>query len=61
MKVLPILAAVAASFALAACTLNTAPQNPPPPQTVVTPAPTVMTPAPTIMTPAPSSPAVIVR
>ncbi|WP_161993769.1 hypothetical protein [Muricoccus nepalensis] len=55
MRLLPLLAVVAASMGLAACTLNTAPP-PPPPSTIVTPAP-----APMMMTPAPASPAVIVR
>ena len=59
MRLLPVLAALAASMALTACTLNTAPANPPPPSaTVITPAPA---PAPMMMAPAPSSPAVIVR
>ncbi|MFC0386714.1 hypothetical protein [Muricoccus vinaceus] len=58
MRLLPVLAALAASMALTACTLNTAPANPPPSATVITPAPA---PAPMMMAPAPSSPAVIVR
>lgn len=42
MRLLPVLAAVAASLSLAACTVNTAPANPPPvAATVVTPAPMV--------------------
>ena len=59
MRTLPVLAALAASLGLAACTLNTAPQNPP---VAVAPAPaTVVTPAPTVMTPAPASPTVVIR
>ena len=57
MRLLPLLAVVAASMSLVACTLNTAPPAPPP-ATIVTPAPA---PAPMMMTPTPSSPAVIVR
>jgi len=57
MRLLPVLAAVAASLGLAACTLNTAPPaSPPPSATIVTP------PAqPMMMAPAPASPSVIVR
>ncbi|MBP0447179.1 hypothetical protein J8J14_20590 [Roseomonas sp. SSH11] len=48
MRTLPVLAALVASLGLAACTVNTAPSNPPPPvaATVVTPAPMMSTPAP---------------
>jgi hypothetical protein len=47
MRLLPILAVAAASLSLAACTVNTAPANPPPPvaATVVTPAPMMTAPA----------------